>query len=68
MRASNPAKLPFLYDAQQFGLCRQAEVANFIEKKTAAMSQFKLTRFAGLSVGKGTFLRPEQFAFNQVFR
>src|SRR5579863_6998135 len=61
-------KLLLLKQSQQFWLCRQRHVADFVQKQRSLVGLLELADASAVSTGEGSLLVPEQFAFEQSFR
>src|SRR5262249_25651780 len=56
-----------LKDAQDFGLCAKAHVADFIEEERAAISGLKFSRFVFARSCEAALDVAEEFGFNELF-
>src|ERR1043165_6057261 len=65
--AADARQLAVLQHAQQFHLCRQAHLADFIEKQRAAIRFFEAPTTQRARVSKRAFLVSEQLGFEQRF-
>src|SRR5579864_3919545 len=65
---AHSCNLTLLQDSQQIGLRLQADIADFVQKNCAALSNFELPLLAVLRAGEGAFFVTEKFAFEQRFR
>ena len=65
---ANTLDFAALEHPQQFGLSGQGYFSDLIQKKRAAVSQFKFARSGFRGTGKCTFNMTKQFAFHQIFR
>ena len=66
LAAAHALNGPLLEKSQQLGLQRKRQIADFIEHQSAAVGHLDLAQ-CGLDCAREcTFLKPEQFAFQQV--
>src|SRR3989338_11516141 len=61
--APQSLKLFFLKDAQKFHLRSRRNISDFIQKKSARVSQFKPALFHGIGASERPFLVTKKFAF-----
>ena len=54
--------------AQQFGLHRLGQLADFVEEQRAAVGDFEQADAVLVGAGEAAFAMAEQFAFDQTFR
>ena len=66
-RADPPHRAIFQH-AQQLGLQRTGQFADFVDEQRAAVGHFEQSRLGGHGPGKGPLFVAEQFAFQQRFR
>ena len=66
--AADPAIFMILQHAQEFGLQFDGDVADFVQKKRAALGQLKLAEAAVEGAGERALFVAEQFAFEQIAR
>ena len=65
MRSAQPFKLAVLQDAQQLRLQFERQLADLVEKQSAAMSQLKASDALRQRAGERASFVPEQFTFEQ---
>src|SRR4029077_7331874 len=65
--SANAFETTFLENAQQFGLAGQGELANFIEKKRAALGHFASVGFAVVGSGEGAAFVAKEFVLDEAF-
>src|SRR5207249_8972053 len=66
--AANPLNVFFLEHPQQFDLCAQAQVADFIEEDGAVIGLLKAADAASVRPGERAALMPEQFTLQERLR
>ena len=66
--SANRTDLALLKHPQQFGLQRDGDVTDFIEKQRAMLSHFEQSLLVLVSTGKRPFDVTEQFTFHEAFR
>ena len=67
LRAAHANDFVLLQNAQKIGLCLKADIADFIEKNSAAFRDLELALLAILRAGKCALLVAEEFAFEKRF-
>src|SRR4029077_5378328 len=67
-RAADADEFALLKDAQQLGLQRQREFADFVEEHAATFGDLEQPFLLANSAGERPFLVPEQLAFEKRFR
>src|SRR5579859_566178 len=67
LRAADAIKSPFFQNAQKFGLNGQRQLANFIEKQSAAMRQVQLAHFARTCARERAAFVPKKLVLHQSF-
>ena len=65
--AADALESAFFEDAQEFGLDRGRQVADFVEENCAAMGEFDFADFASACAGEGAALVAEELVFDQAF-
>ncbi|MDH7511571.1 MAG: hypothetical protein QHH14_01335 [Clostridiales bacterium] len=65
---ANLLDFTFLEDAQDFGLCFQAHVSDFIKENRPSVGLFELAYFSFGCSREGALLVTEKLALNQLFR
>jgi len=63
---ANPSKRAVFENAQQFGLDRGPDVADFVEKQTATFRFFDQASFTPVGAGEGAAFVPEHLAFHRA--
>ena len=66
--ASHRRNFAFLKGAQNFGLCNQAHIANFIKENGTVLSEFEFSLFIFNGTSKTTFYVTKKFRFDQFGR
>src|SRR5207245_7768413 len=64
--AAQPLELALLQHPQQLRLHLQWQLAHLVQKDGTALGQLKAANALGNGAGKGAFLVPEEFAFEQA--
>ncbi len=68
---ANTAEAPddlVIEDAEELGLEKRGQLANFIEEEGAAVGDFKETAFEAAGIGEGAFFVAEEFGLHEGFR
>ncbi len=64
-RATDPLESALFQDAQDFGLDRQGQLSNLVEKQGAAVRHLEASSLSAVSTGEGAFFVSEELALDQ---
>src|SRR5208283_4951854 len=66
--STDSLEFPFLEYSQDLDLHVLVDLADFVEEERPLIRQLEAASLPSLGPGKGTFLVPEQFTFQEAFR